>query len=213
LYKRRLYEGQSEDADDWRVGHPVFFPNTLAVGSSRDAWRTYAFQIRVPMDETHTLHYWYNAYAIKADVPIPPALLDRVSLYEVPFRDERGEFQLDMLDAQDVMAWVTQGSNARREREKLGWTDRGVILFRKMLEREIDRVAAGDDPMGVLRDPARNTVIDLPTEYAKQMLADGFKSRMSRTQARCNPLAGELLAVLGAAAGAVAKESGSAPVA
>src|SRR5665213_1781430 len=29
IYKRRLLEGQSENSDDWRVGHPVVFPTTL----------------------------------------------------------------------------------------------------------------------------------------------------------------------------------------
>ncbi len=81
LYKRRLYEGQSEDADDWKVGHPVFFPNTLAVGSKRDGSRTYSFQIRVPVDDTTTMHYWYNAYTVHPGVSIPPHMLDGVAQY------------------------------------------------------------------------------------------------------------------------------------
>jgi 5,5'-dehydrodivanillate O-demethylase len=111
-----------------------------------------------------------------------------------------------MLDAQDVMAWVTQGTRALRDLEKLGWTDRGVILFRKMLEREIDNVAGGSDPMGVIRDPLKNTVIDLPVEAGKQMLNDGFRKRFARTQARCNPQIVELTAVLAAAEDAAAQE-------
>jgi 5,5'-dehydrodivanillate O-demethylase len=207
LIKRRLYEGQSEDADDWRVGHPVFFPNTLAVGATRDAWRTYSFQIRVPMDDENTMHYWYTAYELATDVPIPATLRADVSFYEVPFVDERGEFVLDMLDAQDVMAWVTQGPRAKRELEKLGWTDRGVILFRKMLEREIDAVEAGGDPMGVLRDPAKNKRIDLPTEHAKHMLSNGFMAGATRTQGRCNPNQAALIGVLRLAAEAVQKHA------
>ncbi|HEY5348121.1 MAG TPA: Rieske 2Fe-2S domain-containing protein [Candidatus Lustribacter sp.] len=187
LYKRRLYEGQSEDADDWKVGHPVFFPNTLAVGSKRDGSRTYSFQIRVPVDDTTTMHYWYNAYTVHPGVEIPAHMLDGVAQYEVPFRKADGEFLLELLDAQDVMAWVTQGPIAKRELEKLGTTDRGVILFRKMLEREIDRVAAGQDPMGVIREPARNAVIDLHVEYDKSMNSDGVTSRFARTQARYYP--------------------------
>ena len=38
IYKRRLLEGQSEDVEDWRVGHPVIFPKTLAVGSGGGCW-------------------------------------------------------------------------------------------------------------------------------------------------------------------------------
>ena len=196
LYKRRLYEGQSEDADDWKVGHPVFFPNTLAVGTRRDGSRTYAFQIRVPIDDTTTMHYWYNAYTVQPDVEIPRHLLDGVQQYEVPCRKEDGSFLVELLDAQDVMAWVTQGPVAKRELEKLGTTDRGVIMFRKMLEREIDKVAAGQDPMGVIREPVKNAVIDLHVEYDKNMNSDGIKNRLSRTHARYNPCIKDLIAVL-----------------
>ena len=91
-YKRRLMEGQSEDADDWRVGHPVMFPNTLAVGSGGGLWTVYAFQIRVPMDDTHTMHYWYRAYVPPAGRGVPRHLLR-----EAPYglraadADDRGE--------------------------------------------------------------------------------------------------------------------------
>jgi 5,5'-dehydrodivanillate O-demethylase len=193
LYKRRLYEGQSEDADDWKVGHPVFFPATLAVGSKRAGSRTYSFQIRVPVDDTTTMHYWYNAYTVHPDVPIPPHMLDGVIQYEVPCRTDDGGFRLDLLDAQDVMAWVTQGPIAKRELEKLGTTDRGVILFRKMLDREIEKVASGRDPMGVIRDPAQNNVIDLHTEYDKVMNSDGMAGRLARTQIRYYPYVDEIV--------------------
>jgi len=198
LYKRRLYEGQSEDADDWKVGHPVFFPNTLAVGSKRDGSRTYSFQIRVPLDDTNTMHYWYQAFTVEG-VDVPPHLLDGVVRHDVPTRDERGDFLVEMLDAQDVMAWATQGPIAKRELEKLGTTDRGVILFRKMLEREIDKVAAGGDPIGVIREPTKNTVIDLHVEYDKGMLSDGIRERMSRTQIRYSPRFDDLVEAISAA--------------
>jgi 5,5'-dehydrodivanillate O-demethylase len=199
LYKRRLYEGQSEDADDWKVGHPVFFPNVLAVGSKRDGSRTYSFQIRVPVDDTTTMHYWYNAYTLHPDVEIPAHMRDGVTQFDVPLRKENGDFNLALLDAQDVMAWVTQGPIAKRELEKLGTTDRGVILFRKMLDREIERVAAGQDPMGVIREPAQNTVIDLHVEYDKSMMSDGMASRLERTQGRYYPYIKELVELLGLA--------------
>jgi 5,5'-dehydrodivanillate O-demethylase len=151
------------------------------------------------MDDTTTMHYWYNAYTVHPGVEIPAHMLNDVVHYEVPLRKENGDFLLELLDAQDVMAWVTQGPVAKRELEKLGTTDRGVILFRKMLDREIARVEAGEDPMGVIREPAKNTVIDLHVEYDKSMMSDGMASRLARTQGRHYPYIEELVDLLAVA--------------
>jgi 5,5'-dehydrodivanillate O-demethylase len=51
IIKRRVYEGDDETHPNWAVGHPVVFPFTLALAGP---------QIRVPMDETHTLHWYYD---------------------------------------------------------------------------------------------------------------------------------------------------------
>jgi 5,5'-dehydrodivanillate O-demethylase len=193
IYKRRLMQGQSDDVDDWRVGHPVMFPNILAVGSAGGLWTMYAFQIRVPTDDTNTMHYWYTAFAPPAGADVPRHLLDEVPLYDVPCWDANGEFNLDLIDAQDVMAWVTQGPIAKRELEKLGWTDRGVILLRKVLARELDNIERGADPMGVVRAP--HQIIELPVERGKDMFSDGFASLFRRTQSRYYPYADELLEV------------------
>src|SRR6266516_4062721 len=66
IAKRRLLEGQSEDVDDWRVGHPILFPNILAVG---DESGTPEFQIRVPVNDTETLHFWYVTEHRKPGAP------------------------------------------------------------------------------------------------------------------------------------------------
>jgi 5,5'-dehydrodivanillate O-demethylase len=208
IYKRRLMEGQSPDADDWRVGHPVFFPTTLAVGSAAPNWRMYAFQIRVPIDDENTLHLWFEAYKMREGTPIPQHLLDDVPVFDVPYKDANGEFLLDLLDAQDIMAWVTQGPIAKRDREKLGWTDRGVIMLRKMLEREIAKVEAGEDPMGIIRDEAANVQIDLPVELNKDMNSDGVASRMRRVRTRYYPYLDELLDVFARAGEPVAAGGG-----
>jgi len=48
--------------------------------------------------------------------------------------DEQGQFtNLDVTFNQDYMCWITQGDIAKRHLEKLGESDRGIILFRKML--------------------------------------------------------------------------------
>jgi 5,5'-dehydrodivanillate O-demethylase len=53
--------------------------------------------------------------------------------------------------------WVTQGPISDRSTERLGTTDRGIILFRSLLDEQIRRVENGEDPMALVRDPARNT--------------------------------------------------------
>jgi 5,5'-dehydrodivanillate O-demethylase len=194
ITKRRLLEGQSEDTDDWRVGHPMVFPNILAVGNEGPTWRMHAFQIRVPVDDENTLHLWYNAYVPLNGARVPQRLLDDVPVYDVPFRDEHGEYLIDLIDAQDIMAWVTQGTIADRTRETLGSSDRGLTMFRRMLRRELAKVERGEDPIGVVRDDGP-VVIPLPVERAKAHYADGFASLVRRTRVRYSPIADDLIAV------------------
>ena len=56
IVKRRVVEGGSEQDDDWKIGHPLVFPVSLRVGADPQ----HRFQIRVPVDDTHTQHYWYS---------------------------------------------------------------------------------------------------------------------------------------------------------
>jgi 5,5'-dehydrodivanillate O-demethylase len=195
IIKRRLMEGQSEDSDDWKVGHPVVFPNILAVGSGGGLWQQYTFQIRVPVDDTHTRHYWYHAYVPPAGSVVPQHLLDDVPLYEPPIVADDGSYLLEYIHGQDIMAWTTQGEIADRSRENLGSSDRGVTMYRKMLEREMAVAEAGGDPKGVIRDPARNEYIELPLERNKDMFGDGFESLFRRHMSIFSPIAEEIIAV------------------
>ena len=192
MTKHRLLEGYSEDGDDWKIGHPIVFPNMLAVGNGDEKSRYYSFQMRVPVDDTHTMHLWFNAYVPPQGVEVPQHLLDRVHTYEVPFKDDSGEFIVDNVDGQDMMAWISQGAIADRTLENLGATDKGVVMYRRMLKREMEKVAAGIDPMGLVRDSSRNKCIDLPNEKKKHHNSDGFTSFMMRTHAKYSPIANDL---------------------
>ena len=192
MTKHRLLEGHSEDGDDWKVGHPIVFPNMLAVGNGDEKSRYYSFQMRVPVDDTHTMHLWFNAYVPPKGVEVPQHLLEKVHTYEVPFMDADGEYIVDNVDGQDMMAWISQGPIADRTLENLGATDKGVVMYRRMLKREMDKVQAGIDPMGLVRDSARNQCIDLPNEKKKHHNSDGFTSFMMRTHAKYSPIANDL---------------------
>jgi 5,5'-dehydrodivanillate O-demethylase oxygenase subunit len=193
ITKHRLLAGHSEDSDDWRIGHPVVFPNMLSVGNGDEGSRYYAFQIRVPVDDTHTMHLWYTAYMPPKDVDVPAHLLEKVHVYDVPWQDENGEFIVDNIDGQDMMAWITQGAIADRTEEHLGASDQGVAIYRRVLRREIKKVEQGQDPIAVIRDPSNNQFIDLPNERKKHHNSDGFASWLMRTHAAYSPIAQDLI--------------------
>jgi 5,5'-dehydrodivanillate O-demethylase len=192
ITKHRLLEGHSEGDDDWKVGHPIVFPNMLAVGNGDEKSRYYAFQIRVPVDDTHTLHIWYTAYMPPQGAVVPQHLLEKVHTYEVPYQDAQGNYIMDNVDGQDMMAWISQGAIADRSKENLASTDRGVAMYRRTLRRELKKIEQGLDPMALVRDPVRNVRIDLPNEKKKHHNSDGFTSFMMRTHARFSPIAPDL---------------------
>ncbi|RCK46460.1 (2Fe-2S)-binding protein [Thalassospira profundimaris] len=193
MTKHRLLVGQSEDSDDWKVGHPVMFPNTLSVGNGDENSRYYAFQIRVPVDDIHTLHIWYTAYVPPQGVDVPSHLTEKLHTYEVPIYDENGDHIVDNVDGQDMMAWISQGALTDRTQENLGSTDQGIAAFRRMLRREIKKVEAGEDPMCVFRDESKHGRIDLPNEKKKHHNSDGMKSWLMRTHMRFSPILDDLV--------------------
>jgi 5,5'-dehydrodivanillate O-demethylase oxygenase subunit len=193
IMKRRVLEGGSREDDDWRIGHPLVFPNMVRVGSHRQ----HRLQIRVPVDDTHTLHFWYCCW-------VPPSgngvSQDSVPIYEVPFRDERGEFILDFVDGGDIMAWISQGPISDRTRELLVASDRGVALFRRLLLEQLETVAAGEDPMGVVRDPAENDVIELPQERNKYGQGQRFlREAIEMSHVRYSPIRERILEMFSSA--------------
>jgi len=154
IIKRRVREGGSEADTEWRIGHPILFPHILRVG--------WTFQIRVPMDDTHTWHLMYQVY------PIPPGAEEeqaKVPVYEIPLTDERGQHITDFVLGQDMAAWVTQGPIASRQLEKLGESDEGIILYRRLLQEQLEVVEKGGEPMNVWRDPAQHKILHIPVEH------------------------------------------------
>jgi 5,5'-dehydrodivanillate O-demethylase len=109
------------------------------------------FQIRVPMDDTHTYHICYQVYAAPPGVEAPRQ--DYVPYYEIPTHDERGKPILDFVLAQDMIGWWAQGDLVDRSAEKLGRTDIPIIMMRRQLDEQIRIVESGGDPMNVFRDP------------------------------------------------------------
>lgn len=155
--------------------HPLIFPTTLRHVSNenrgkREPEYRHNLQIRVPLDDTHTRVYRVNFIPNATDRS--PA--DEDCPYELrPLKFEQGETWLPMdiptpkydttiVGAQDSMCWETQGAITDRTKEHLGHADRGIVMLRKMLREQIEIVQRGGDPMGVIRDPAKNKLIIIP---------------------------------------------------
>ena len=85
--------------------------------------------------------------------------------YEIPVFRPDGRHRTDYVEGQDMMAWVTQGRVTDRTVEHLGRSDVGVTMLRRMFKAEMAQVAAGEDPLGVIREP--HDRIDLPCEKNK----------------------------------------------
>jgi 5,5'-dehydrodivanillate O-demethylase oxygenase subunit len=180
IMKRRVMEGGSKEDEAWAVGHPLIFPTMLKVGGAGIA----EFQLRVPIDDTHTWHIWYNA--------IQPPHTDapeqhEIPMYTVPMTDETDEFMLDYVTGQDIMAWVTQGPVADRTTEHLGASDKGVTLLRRVLQEQIAKVERGEDPLGTVRDPEANVCIDLALERNKYKVERNWHSELRGKTQRFNP--------------------------
>jgi hypothetical protein len=54
----------------------------------------------------------------------------------------------------DYEAMVSQGAIARHSEEHLATTDRGLVMLRRLLQKQLDAVKEGRDPAGVFFDPA-----------------------------------------------------------
>lgn len=158
IIKKRVWEGESEDSEEWRVGHPQLFPGTALVPYNAD-WVQY--QIRVPVDDTNTLYYWLNC---RKREPGQPSQTE-VPIWDNPWQTPEGKFMPEVLNAQDMMVMITQDDITDHAAENLGESDRGVALYRRTLLEQMERVEHGEDPLGVIRDPAKNSPwIELPVE-------------------------------------------------
>ncbi len=160
ILKRRVLEGNSEEDDDWAVGHPLVFPYFMRVGGAGID----QMQIRVPIDDTHTWALFYSNHHPEGLDEYPDQIYPMD--YEYEWIDDKGNFIVDYIEGQDVMAWVTQGDITDRTAEHIGKSDIGVVMLRRMFREQMALVAEGKDPtVAFTREPHER--IELPCEKNK----------------------------------------------
>ncbi len=150
-----VYGGQQPEIE---VRPPLIFPNILRVPQGP----VEAIHFRVPIDDTHTRILWVGFLEdARAHTPADAALPFE---YLEAGRNADGEHDLLSFYSQDQWAWESQGAIYDRSAETLGATDRGIVLFRKMLAEQIARVEQGLAPdVAVVTDPGRNHCITFPS--------------------------------------------------
>jgi 5,5'-dehydrodivanillate O-demethylase len=176
---KRVREDTSESHDLWTVGRVCLWPNGFYLGGH--------FEWRVPVDDENMLSVLWSYIRVPKEAE--PYRQERIPFWNSPTKDERtGRWITSHVVNQDIVAWVGQGRIADRTRENLGASDRGVAMIRKQYFKDIEAVAAGRDPKGVIRDPARNKCVELPTVNRRF-----FAESLPLAEYRKDPLWGKVL--------------------
>jgi 5,5'-dehydrodivanillate O-demethylase oxygenase subunit len=143
------------DRPEVEVRPPLIFPNILRIPEGPDE----CIHFRVPIDDEHTriLHVALEAAGSGELYPDD----ETPFTYQFDPPNFNGDVNLDTFYGQDRMVWETQGTITDRKREVLGASDRGIVLFRRMLFDQIERVERGEEPtVAVVRDPEQNRIIE-----------------------------------------------------
>ena len=139
--------------------HIVVPTGKPANGGSVHPW-TDIFNWFVPVDDEHTA--FYTARSAPIEGPEANGLRERLSAAdrynpteeaEKLFRgimpaDNAGDTATGLVNAQDYVVQVGQGTIVDRSRERLGKSDEGVIFLRKIFRRELTAVKAGKRTKG-----------------------------------------------------------------
>jgi 5,5'-dehydrodivanillate O-demethylase oxygenase subunit len=156
--------GYASFAQGWRNVFQFFMPTVYAFRNPSPepecAWED-RMQWDVPLDDQHSLEFRLrrlpltddaaSSYRARQAVAAAEAKISVAQMGEavlsgkISFADLDHFFKdkISLVHTQDYVAQVGQGSRADRAAEHLGRSDSGVILFRKIWERELRALAEG----------------------------------------------------------------------
>ena len=148
----------------WTVGRVCLWPNALFTGDH--------FEWRVPIDDEHTLSVtWAFSRVPKEGEPYVQETIP--AWHGAVMEAETGRWISSHVMNQDFVAWIGQGTIADRTQEHLGTSDIGILMLRKRFLDDLEKVARGQDPKAVVRDPEANRGIRLPIAERK-LLTEGL---------------------------------------
>ena len=124
------------------------FPNGANMANQESlGLRPYLSRWAVPVDD-HNSFYIGLAHLNSYNNPEKTLRLKQFGVDQIPFIGQTGDRPISERQREpgDYDAVVTQGKVANRKAEHLGSTDRGVVMFRRMLTQAIKDVQEGKKP-------------------------------------------------------------------
>ncbi len=179
VYKR-LVADMPEDHERWTIGRICLWPNGL--GPLRHT------EWRVPIDDHNTLSVTWHFTRVPKERE--PYVQETIPAWEGPICDpQTGRWITSHVMNQDFVAWVGQGTIADRTQEHLGTSDVGIIKMRKRFLDDMDAIARGEDPKGIIRDPEKNVCIEMPI-IDREVYVDGLTAAEMMNDPSLDPRAG-----------------------
>ena len=150
---------------DYRRTNYVRLPTTILLNQpwpgGRFHWPRYSAIFRTPVDELHTLLFHVTF--------VPDVGGERAVLPDGMQWQAAGLVQ--SLFLQDYRAIVSQGRPVDRTIERLGVTDRGIVMLRKMIKAGLEAVRDGRAPAGTVRAEDADAVLDSARKVTDGLMA------------------------------------------
>ncbi len=180
IYKR-LRSGEALDNPMWKTGRVTLWPNGFYLG--------HHFEWRVPIDDHHTLSILWVLSRVPNEQE--PYVQQRIPSWYGPLKDPvTGRWITSHVANQDFAVWAGQGAITDRTQEKLGLSDKGVVMMRRRFFDELEALASNPnhEPKGLIRDPAKNHDVCLPSACEEEM-----RNGLPRAALAAHPLLGPYL--------------------
>ena len=155
----RIKQGSDEQDEAWQVGRVCLWPNGFFLGEH--------FEWRVPIDDENTLSVTWKYTRVPKEME--PYQQTVIPTWYGPVFDENGKPIDTHVMNQDFLAWMGQGKIADRTKERLGASDKGIVMMRKRFFDELQNHSNKKPLKAMIHDASINHQIKLPMVYGHQV--------------------------------------------
>ena len=155
----RIKQGSDEQDEAWQVGRVCLWPNGFFLGEH--------FEWRVPIDDENTLSVTWKYTRVPKEME--PYQQSVIPTWYGPVFDEKGKPIVTHVMNQDFLAWMGQGKIADRTKERLGASDKGIVMMRKRFFDELQNHSNKKPLKAMIHDASINHQIKLPMVYGHQV--------------------------------------------